>query len=217
MQRLTMGGNAQLRALKFDLAIDWPAHVGTLDSSTYLLDTSGKVRSDADMIFYNQPADASGAVKIVHNEAGKTRLSIDLGLIPADVEKIVSCVTIEDAGMTMEAFSGTSASIRIDGNAELVFTPQLDGAREVAMRLAQLYRRDGVWKIRADGQGFHDGLASLARSFGIDVADDEAPPERESLIMPGASAPTTRETAEHHAFDPIPPMANPPDHAGLTA
>ena len=31
------------------------------------------------------------------------------------------------------------------------------------------------WKVRAVGQGYHDGLAGLARDFGVDI-DDEPPP-----------------------------------------
>ena len=43
------------------------------------------------------------------------------------------------------------------------------------MTFGELYRRSGEWKFRAVGQGFNGGLAPLARSFGIDVADEPAP------------------------------------------
>ncbi|MFC7512305.1 TerD family protein [Streptomyces thermocarboxydus] len=39
--------------------------------------------------------------------------------------------------------------------------------------LAEIYRRGGGWKLRALGQGYADGLAGLARDFGVDVEDDE--------------------------------------------
>ena len=44
------------------------------------------------------------------------------------------------------------------------------------MTFGELYRRAGQWKFRAVGQGFNGGLAPLARSFGIDVADEAAAP-----------------------------------------
>jgi tellurite resistance protein TerA len=44
------------------------------------------------------------------------------------------------------------------------------------MTFGELYLRNGEWKFRAVGQGFNGGLAPLARSFGIDVADEPAAP-----------------------------------------
>ena len=44
------------------------------------------------------------------------------------------------------------------------------------MTFGELYRRNGQWKFRAVGQGFNGGLAPLARSFGIDVAEEAAAP-----------------------------------------
>ncbi len=38
--------------------------------------------------------------------------------------------------------------------------------------LAEVYRRGDRWKLRALGQGYADGLAGLARDFGVDVTDD---------------------------------------------
>lgn len=31
------------------------------------------------------------------------------------------------------------------------------------------YQRDGNWRLRAVGQGWADGLAGLARDYGVDV------------------------------------------------
>jgi uncharacterized protein YkwD len=42
--------------------------------------------------------------------------------------------------------------------------------------LVEVYRRAGAWRVRAVGQGYADGLAGLARDFGVDVADEPVPP-----------------------------------------
>ena len=60
MPDLTMGANAPIIEDSSDLVMEWPASAGSLDCSAFLLSSSGKVRSDADMIFYNQMADADG-------------------------------------------------------------------------------------------------------------------------------------------------------------
>ena len=51
------------------------------------------------------------------------------------------------------------------------------------MMIAELYRRNG-WKLRAVGQGFNGGLAPLARSFGIDVAEPEPAPSSQPPATP---------------------------------
>ena len=40
---------------------------------------------------------------------------------------------------------------------------------ETALVCTEIYRRDGRWRLRAIGQGYQDGLAGLARDFGVDV------------------------------------------------
>ena len=45
---------------------------------------------------------------------------------------------------------------------------------ETAFIFGELYRRAGVWKFRAVGQGYDSGLAGLARDFGISVDDEPA-------------------------------------------
>lgn len=173
MLNLVMGANAPLTAMRFEVLIEWPTAAGLLDSSTYLLRGSGRVRSDDDMIFYNQPEDPDGCVRISGSKSGQTRLSVDLDRAPEDIERIVMCVTVDDPDHTMASFQGVTVTVIADGAPIMQFKPDLDGAREVAMRLTAIYRRNGSWKIRADGQGYHGGLAPLARSFGIDVEEDE--------------------------------------------
>ena len=74
-----------------------------LDGSAFLLSASGKVRSDADFVFYNQSKSDNGAVE--HTGDNRTgagdgddeAIIINLPAVPADVEKIAITVTIHDA------------------------------------------------------------------------------------------------------------------------
>ncbi len=56
--------------------------------------------------------------------------------------------------------------------AEYVF--QLAVTVESALVCLEIYRRDGAWRLRAAGQGYADGLAGLARDFGVDTASSAA-------------------------------------------
>jgi len=51
---------------------------------------------------------------------------------------------------------------------KVVIAVSLDGSGAVAI---EIYHRNPDWKVRAVGQGWTDGLAGLARDFGIDIAD----------------------------------------------
>jgi len=176
---LQTGANTQVEAQNVRVAIDWPAANGSsLDASAYLLGASGKVRGDHDMVFFNQPSGADGAIKVAGSTPDSIRFEVDLTAIPAAIERIVFCVTVDAAasGINLSRHAGLKLQVTDTGGGGLVdYAPDLGQASEAAMMVAELYRRNG-WKLRAIGQGFNGGLAPLARSFGIDVADEPAPP-----------------------------------------
>jgi hypothetical protein len=51
------------------------------------------------------------------------------------------------------------------------FTPPRP-QQETVLLLAEIYRRGTTWKLRALGQGYADGLAGIARDFGVEVSED---------------------------------------------
>jgi tellurite resistance protein TerA len=179
---LQQGGNAPVSDTRVSVAFRWTIAGGRdaeVDASSYLLTATGKVRGDQDMIFYNQPDGAGGAVRYSRG-TGPGAFEVDLGAVPAAIERIVFCVTIADAqakAQTLAMLDGAEIAVGATGQSPSVrFRPALAGAREAAMTFGELYRRNGQWKFRAVGQGFNGGLAPLARSFGIDVADEPAAP-----------------------------------------
>ena len=44
-----------------------------------------------------------------------------------------------------------------------------DSTRVSALVWGELYLRNGNWRLRAVGQGWSDGLAGLARDYGVNV------------------------------------------------
>lgn len=131
------------------------------------------MRGDHDMVFYNQPAGGDGAVSLTAS-AGCADFSVDPARLPAAIEQIVFCLTV-DGGQTFGALSDAAIGLTGGTGSPMRFTPPTTGATEAAMILGELYRRGDDWKFRAVGQGFNGGLAPLARSFGIEVDDDPAP------------------------------------------
>ncbi len=151
-----------------------------LDGSVFLLNATGKARSDADFIFYNNLKSADGSVahsgdnRSGQGDGDDETVTIDLDKVPADVDKISVCVTIHDATARNQNFGMVSkAFIRcINGgdNKEIArFDLSEDSSVETAMIFGEIYRAGAEWKFKAIGQGFAGGLAPLARSFGIDA------------------------------------------------
>lgn len=187
---LQKGGNVSLskeapsmRKMIIGLGWDVRATDGAdfdLDGSAFLLNESGKVRSDADFIFYNQSKSADGSVEHTgDNRTGEgdgddEQIIIDLGKVPADVQKIAISVTIHDAEARKQNFGMVSSAfircVNADGNSEIArFDLSEDASVETAMIFGEVYRHNGEWKFKAIGQGFKGGLGPLAKNYGVNV------------------------------------------------
>ena len=149
-----------------------------LDASALLLNSSGRVRSQADFIFYNQLATPDGAV--VHQGDNRTgegegddeQILIDLTLVADDVDRIVIVVSIDQAAERHQNFGQIrDAFCRVvnqDTDREVVrYDLSEDAASETSMIFAEIYRNRGEWKFRAVGQGYASGLRGIATDFGI--------------------------------------------------
>lgn len=187
---LQKGGNVNLSKeapglanLKLGLGWDVRSTDGAafdLDGVVFLLNQGGKVRSDADFIFYNNLKSSDGSVQ--HSGDNRTgagdgddeSVSIDLTKVPADVDRVVLAVTIHDGDARRQNFGQVSrAFIRcIDGanNGEIArYDLSEDGSTESAMIFGEVYRNGADWKFRAVGQGFNGGLGPLAKNYGVSV------------------------------------------------
>jgi tellurium resistance protein TerD len=151
-----------------------------LDASAFLLKDDGKVRGDGDFIFYNNLKSEDGSVEHSGDnltgagEGDSEVLKINLAGVPPEIQRIAVTVTIHDADRRRQNFGQVKdAYIRVvnqDDNAEIVrFDLSEDMSTETAMIFGEIYRRGGKWKFKAVGQGYAGGLASLCKSFGIDV------------------------------------------------
>lgn len=151
-----------------------------LDTAAFLLDDAGKVKSDADFVFYNNLNHASGSVTHMGDnltgagDGDDEQIKIDLSKVPAEVTKIDFTVTIHDAEARRQNFGQVSnAFIRIvkeDSNEELIrYDLGEDFSVETAVVVGELYRNGAEWKFNAVGSGFQGGLAALCGNFGINI------------------------------------------------
>ena len=155
-------------------------HDFDLDVSIFMTNEQGKVDTDTNFVFYNNPKDAAGSVvysgdnRTGEGEGDDETVNITLSKVPADVAKISFTVTIHEAQARGQNFGQVSnAYIRIVDTAKneelLRYDLGEDYSIETAIVVAELYRHGGEWKFAAIGSGFQGGLEALCRNFGLSV------------------------------------------------
>ncbi|MGW8355736.1 TerD family protein [Streptomyces wedmorensis] len=206
MTAMTPGSNIPLTAAR--VAVDVAAPV-RLDVSGLLLGANGKVRSDDDFIFYNQPAGPG----VTYRSGGGTApdaIVVDTGALPAGIERIVVTASPDAAGQTFQGIEPT-ATLRNadDGSVLATFTPPRL-ATETALVVVEIYLRNGAWKARAVGQGYANGLAGIATDFGVSVDEEPAAapaaaPAPAAVAPPAPPAPPAAPVDPRLAAPPAPP------------
>ncbi|MEU9730230.1 TerD family protein [Streptomyces sp. NPDC048002] len=201
------GSNVPLEATTVRAVLRWTTGQGVpdVDASALLLGPDGRVRSDEDFVFYNQPRHPSGKVwrlgKKRVTEGLTDTIQTDLTGVEPDVSQIYLVASADGA-----AFDRVR-SLRIllydasvaDGEPLLHFDIKPETGEETALICGELYRRGEGWKFRALGEGYSNGLKGLATDFGISVDESEGiasqepaeeprsqplPPEQPTTVVP---------------------------------
>ena len=152
-----------------------------LDAAAFMLGANGKVTNDNDFIFYGNLEHKSGALKHMgdnltgEGEGDDEQITVDLSLVPANIEKISFTVTIYDAEIRKQNFGQVSNSFirivdEVSGKELIRYDLGEDFSIETAVVVGEIYRHNGEWKFNAIGSGFQGGLAALCANFGIEVA-----------------------------------------------
>ncbi|MGW7132492.1 CAP domain-containing protein [Streptomyces bobili] len=167
MSELVPGANVALPEGALTVRVSGPFDVCAL-----VTDDSGKVGGDGDFVFYNQPTAPGAGLR------GDT-LTLEPARLRAGATRVTVVVSASEPGTPPARLPAPTLRVTDrQGRALALFTPP-PARQETVLLLAEVYRRGGAWKLRALGQGYADGLAGLARDFGVEVADEgTAPPPR---------------------------------------
>ncbi|MFF5184434.1 TerD family protein [Streptomyces sp. NPDC000345] len=212
------GSNTPVPTTALRVELGWRPGPGVpdVDASALLL-AGGKVRSDADFVFYNQPAHSSGAVRHEGKRATGDRVTdtlvVDLARVEPAIETIVLAASAD--GGTFAQLPGLYIEVREAARDTVAARFDSTGATvETAFVLGEFYRRQGSWKFRAVGQGYGSGLEGLATDFGITVDEPQraaqppvpqAPPPPPLSVQPTVPALPVTVPPVHHTPPPPPP------------
>ncbi|WP_260638587.1 TerD family protein [Streptomyces angustmyceticus] len=213
------GSNVPLDATAVRAVLRWTPGTGVpdVDASALLVGPEGRVFSDEDFVFYNQPRHPSGLVRHLPktrlDESLTDTIEADLSALDASVDRVVLAAS-SDGGV----FAGVP-DLRVllydaaasDGEPVAVFDVVPETGDERALICGELYRRADGWKFRALGQGYETGLVGLATEFGISVeegeADGEGPAAPDEASAPASATPRPQAPASEAPASEAPASA----------
>ncbi|GAQ64949.1 TerD family protein [Streptomyces scabiei] len=207
------GSNIPIEATAVRAVLRWAPGQGVpvVDASALLLGPDGRVRSDEDFVFYNQPRHPSGKVWRLGQkrvaEGPTDTIQTDLAGVESAVGQILLVASAGDVtfdrvpSLRILLYDATVA----DAEPLAYFDVKPETGEETALICGELYRRGGGWKFRALGEGYVNGLEGLATNFGIMVDESTAA---------GADQNATTRTPSPETSAPLPPEQPP---AGVPA
>lgn len=166
MAEVAKGSKTDLTGTRWTVRARTGAGPGLVDVAAVLLGADGRVRTDDDLVFFNNPKgpgvtlDPTGSV------------TIDLTAVPSDVTRILVTGSTEAQDATFAAATGLAVEVAGDADAYTFTPPGLTG--ETVLQMVAFYRRGDGWRLDAVGQGYSGGLAAFATEHGIDVGDSPA-------------------------------------------
>jgi len=149
-----------------------------LDSSVFLLGSNEKLISDNHFVFYNNLTSPDADKSVQHmgdnltgvGEGDDEVIKVNLKKVPNDVRKIVITVTIHEAQQRNQNFGQIrNAFVRVvnaQSKQEVIrYDLVEDYSIETALIMAELYRKDGEWRLNAVGAGYQGGLQAILNRY----------------------------------------------------
>ncbi|MGZ8137648.1 MAG: TerD family protein [Methylococcaceae bacterium] len=149
-----------------------------IDVSAFLLNAQGKVTTDNDFIFFNQPARNDQSVEL---DVNQSRFTFHLERCAPEIQKIALTMTLSDGlskGQNFSMLKTVTVLVKdfLTGLEIASFALNTAANQETALIIGELYRHQNSWKFRAVGQGFIGGLQPLAEFYGVDISEGESVP-----------------------------------------
>ena len=158
--------------LGWDVAQSFGARQIDLDSSVICLNADKKLTDIKNIIYFGHLRHSSDA--IAHQgdnltgagEGDDEIIDVNLRTVPPEVAKMAIAVTIHEAEQRKQNFGQVSnAFVRIvncENEKEIIrYDLTEDYSIETALIMAELYRKDGEWRMNALGSGYEGGLQAL--------------------------------------------------------
>lgn len=149
-----------------------------LDAAVFMLDSNDKMPSDRHFIFYNNLTSPDPDTSVKHmgdnltgyGDGDDEGIIIDLRKVPDNISRIMFTVTIHEADQRKQSFGQVENAfvrlLNVESKEEVLrYDLDEDYSTETAMAMAELYRKDGEWRMSAVGQGYAGGLQAMVDRY----------------------------------------------------
>ncbi len=181
MQDFIRGQRAKLsdlsdRTRQFTIKVRVQSALPVFDFVCFGLDANGTLSDDRFMVFFNQKFAPDDAIQLSELSDKSALFAFDLDALPPQITRLVFTISIDGAG-TMKQLGASEMTLSEAGllNPQTLMRYQFSGAdfaQEGALMLGEIYRKVGVWRTWASGQGFAGDLGALLKHFGGQVEGD---------------------------------------------
>lgn len=174
LEKVAPGLEAVLVGLGWDVNVTDSGGEFDLDASIFLLGTNEKIVSEEHFIFYNnkKSPDPDASVEYMGDnrtgagEGDDEVILVNLTKIPNNVQKLVFTVTIHEAEQRKQNFGQVNNAfvrlVDVKSKKEVLrYDLAEDYSIETALIMAEIYRKDGTWRMSAVGAGYQGGLQAL--------------------------------------------------------
>ena len=178
LDKIAPGLTAAFIGLGWDVNVTDTGYDFDLDASVFLLNSNEKLISDEHFIFYNNltSPDAEKSVKHMGDnltgdgDGDDEVIIVDLRKVPPEVARISITVTIHEAQKRGQNFGQVkNAFVRlvdVETKEEVLrYDLEEDFSIETALIMAEIYRKDGEWRMNAVGAGYEGGLQALVNRY----------------------------------------------------
>lgn len=153
-----------------------------VDLFVAVVDESQKIASNDHLLYYNQPSilAGSGSYEGTASAGDRTtqRASLDLSRLVAAGQSVLVAVAT-DNGAPLRQTPDLALAVSTPAGQRFEMPLEVEGSETSALA-AEIYRRNGEWKVRSVWQGWNDGLPTLLEHLGVELAD-----EGENAQVPG--------------------------------
>lgn len=161
MTQLAPGQNMALPTGE-ELTVRLAPRTGAADLLCLLLDASEQARGRAGLVHREGPQAAGGAVSL---DVPTGAVTVRLSEVPGDVTKLLFAAQASGAPQ-LGGCTGLEVVVAVDGTAASGTVLEQPPAYPV-VRVAEVYRHAGGWKVRGLADGYADGLARLLAEHGV--------------------------------------------------
>ena len=139
-----------------------------VDAYVFRLYADGRVRGDADLVFFGNPIADDGSIRV--EKGARIGAVVDVAALAAEAARLVICFSVYEDGAGRDFSHVRSPLVTLSAGGVTQYRFPLDALhREKTVNAAELYRYRGAWKLRLVGAGYEAGLARLCEDYGLSV------------------------------------------------